>query len=463
MDSKNPDELIEQVKEEQQTRGELAIDALQWFLDDNVGEFFPRDGVVKELSQELGVSTSRANVAISDTVGDIVDPVQQITKHNEKYVGVIEYQVFSDEGAYGYVDFDDRKGKRKRVVCARCVEKYKYDENVTHATQGEGSSDKNATWQQLLNKVTGHYADDHIKPPSDIEPGASLVSGTTIGGNTAYHTGNLADRGAVTITPSTTNQTIPEGFHNGNGFVEGDADLISDNIRDGVTIFGVTGNIDGIPDSALLQYLMDEGSGTTLSDNTENGNSGTLYGAGWQSDTDAVGGYQTTYDGTEDYGEVDGSESIYHNEFTVIITLEWDTVNPNDPPISKGQTAAAEGSTDAQWNLFMDSSENLRFGVFDDSERDDPPASETFSAGTKYQLIGRLSTDNVGVGVDGSIQNEVSRTVGDLNDTSYPITWMRDAERNDFYADGAVGTIEYHDKPLTDVELQDRYDALPWS
>jgi hypothetical protein len=190
MDSKDPEELINQVQQEQETRGELATGALEWFLDGNTGKFFPRGGVVSELSQELDISNDRANVAISDTVGDIVDPVQQITKHNEKYVGVIEYQVFSDEGAYGYIDYDDRKGPRKRVVCARCVEKHEYDENITHATQGEGSSNKNATWQQLLNKVTSHYADEHTKPPSKIKPGASLVSGTTVSGNTAFHAGN---------------------------------------------------------------------------------------------------------------------------------------------------------------------------------------------------------------------------------------------------------------------------------
>jgi len=190
MDSRNPDELIAEVKDKQQTRGELATEALQWFLDGNVGEVFPRGDVVDRLSNELDIPKHQANTAISDTVGDIVDPVQQVVKGDKKYVGVIDYKIFNDEGAYGYVDFDDRKGGRKRVVCARCVEEHKYDENITHATQGEGSSNKDATWQRLLNQVTGHYADNHIKPPSDIEPGASLVSGTTISGNTAFHSGN---------------------------------------------------------------------------------------------------------------------------------------------------------------------------------------------------------------------------------------------------------------------------------
>jgi len=206
MDSWNPDELITEVKEEQQTRGELATEALQSFLDGNVGELFPRGDVVDRLSNELDITNRQANTAISDTVGDIVDPVQQIVKGNKKYVGVIDYKIFNDEGAYGYIDFDDRKGKRKRVVCARCVEKHTYDENINHATQGEGSSNVDATWQQLLNKVTSHYAAQHTTSPSHIEPGASLVSGTTISGNTSFHAGNESTitANSADLTPATT-------------------------------------------------------------------------------------------------------------------------------------------------------------------------------------------------------------------------------------------------------------------
>lgn len=206
MNGKDPQELIQKQNKEQEVRTQLAKDALNWFLDDNIGELFPRGKVVDRLSNELDIPKHQANTAISDTVGDIVDPVQQIVKSNKKYVGVIEYKIFNDEGAYGYIDFDDRKGKRKRVVCARCVEKHTYDENINHATQGEGSSNVDATWQQLLNKVTSHYAAQHTTSPSHIEPGASLVSGTTISGNTSFHAGNESTitANSADLTPATT-------------------------------------------------------------------------------------------------------------------------------------------------------------------------------------------------------------------------------------------------------------------
>lgn len=53
--------------------------------------------------------------------------------------------------------------------------------------------------------------------------------------------GTMANRGAVVITPSTSNQAIPKGFHNGSGYVVGDTDLRASNIVNTANIFGVQG------------------------------------------------------------------------------------------------------------------------------------------------------------------------------------------------------------------------------
>ena len=55
-------------------------------------------------------------------------------------------------------------------------------------------------------------------------------------------TGTMPNRGAVVITPGTAQQAIQAGYHNGAGYVEGDADLVAEKIKKGVDIFGVTGN-----------------------------------------------------------------------------------------------------------------------------------------------------------------------------------------------------------------------------
>ncbi len=55
-------------------------------------------------------------------------------------------------------------------------------------------------------------------------------------------TGTMPDIGQETFTPTTSQQDISLGYHDGTGYVEGDADLVAANILGGVTIFGVAGS-----------------------------------------------------------------------------------------------------------------------------------------------------------------------------------------------------------------------------
>ncbi|OOM81825.1 hypothetical protein CLPUN_08190 [Clostridium puniceum] len=52
--------------------------------------------------------------------------------------------------------------------------------------------------------------------------------------------GTMPNKGAVVITPSVINQPIPLGYHE-NGYVIGDSNLISDNIKANKSIFGIQG------------------------------------------------------------------------------------------------------------------------------------------------------------------------------------------------------------------------------
>lgn len=68
-------------------------------------------------------------------------------------------------------------------------------------------------------------------------------------------TGSIASRGAQTITPGTSNQTIAAGqYLSGTQTIAGDSDLVAGNIKSGVNIFGVTGNYSGVePVYGILQ------------------------------------------------------------------------------------------------------------------------------------------------------------------------------------------------------------------
>ena len=62
---------------------------------------------------------------------------------------------------------------------------------------------------------------------------------------------DVPNQGAQTITPGTSNKTIPAGTYlTGVQTIAGDADLISSNIKSGANIFGVAGNANVVDTSA---------------------------------------------------------------------------------------------------------------------------------------------------------------------------------------------------------------------
>ncbi|MDO8529565.1 MAG: hypothetical protein Q7S18_02770 [bacterium] len=63
-------------------------------------------------------------------------------------------------------------------------------------------------------------------------------------------TGSMANIGQQNITPGIASQTITLGYHDGTGTVSGDADLVSTNIRSGVNIFGIDGNLNVVNTSS---------------------------------------------------------------------------------------------------------------------------------------------------------------------------------------------------------------------
>ena len=78
---------------------------------------------------------------------------------------------------------------------------------------------------------------------------ANAAAGEILSGKTAYVdgtkiTGNITSKAAATYTPTTSDQTIASGqYLSGAQTVKGDANLQSQYIASGVTIFGVQGSL----------------------------------------------------------------------------------------------------------------------------------------------------------------------------------------------------------------------------
>lgn len=113
---------------------------------------------------------------------------------------------------------------------------------------------------KLLKGYTAHGADGEVVTgtctyDSDTQD-ATASDAEILYGKTAYvkgtkKTGTMKNNGAVTGTISTKagQYTVPQGYHDGSGKVGVDsneqAKLIPSNIRDGVSILGVTGTMSG--------------------------------------------------------------------------------------------------------------------------------------------------------------------------------------------------------------------------
>lgn len=73
---------------------------------------------------------------------------------------------------------------------------------------------------------------------------AGYVSSGTSGNSSVSLTASVTTKGATTYTPTTSDQTIASGtYTTGAQTIKGDANLVSSNIKSGVSIFGVNGGL----------------------------------------------------------------------------------------------------------------------------------------------------------------------------------------------------------------------------
>jgi hypothetical protein len=112
--------------------------------------------------------------------------------------------------------------------------------DVGFAEPGSGPS---AGTMHTLNDIMDKMP---VMDDGDGAATANVLEGKTFWGlltaGWGSQTGTMANIGKQDITPGTSAQTINQGYHNGTGTVAGDTDLVADNIRSGVTLFGVAGN-----------------------------------------------------------------------------------------------------------------------------------------------------------------------------------------------------------------------------
>lgn len=169
---------------------------------------------------------------------------------------------------------------------------------------------------------------------------AGYVSNATASTATVTLTGSVTTKAAATITPGTSNQEIASGTYlTGKQTISGDANLIADNIKNGVSIFGVSGTYTGSGGTAASKNVQvavgvnrvattsySEVSGQTLTV-AETGTYD-VYWVGYRSSTSGTNGSQLYISGTA-YGSAQTT-----------FTNNGQTVHLTNVSLTKNQTVA---------------------------------------------------------------------------------------------------------------------------
>jgi hypothetical protein len=199
---------------------------------------------------------------------------------------------------------------------------------------------------------TMHTLDDimGVAPTVDDTNGATradVLAGMTVWGLTAGEwgliTGTMPDNGAVTMVPTTMNQDIAMGYHDGLGYVEGDADLVAGNIISGVNIFGVSGTYPLAPAAKTGQTKCYDASGTEISC-TDTGQDGEYQmGVSWPSPRFADNGDGTVTDNL--------TKLVWLKNANCFSARTWTQALSDANGLAHGSCGLTDGSSAGDWRL----------------------------------------------------------------------------------------------------------------
>lgn len=212
----DPQEIIDRADAVREDVLEHAESGLQFFLEGERGLYEYQDAVegLRErwgFTEQHGMTAQqRVRRITNHLVEDEVDPVQRVPTPETDYVGVVNYQ--EHDWWYEFTEYNDVFGSLRRGVCAICIHDSDVDSQpFTRHTGKHGEPPLPGDDVELAEVLQEHREEEHADVDVDeLEIGATLASGTTVGGNTAIHGGNQSDFNVEAFGTAGTASQVPK-------------------------------------------------------------------------------------------------------------------------------------------------------------------------------------------------------------------------------------------------------------
>lgn len=239
---------------------------------------------------------------------------------------------------------------------------YNFIASNTTATEGSPALDWSADLEGSGHTLTEIYNAYQALIDADNITAADVLFGKIVWINGATTTGAMVNNGAFSLTASSTNQTVAEGYYIGGTLPAAsstDTDLVEGNIKSGIDIFGVIGSfagwLFGSDDASKVLTTASSGAGGGVNGtfNVSNLlNSVIKRGITWGNnlgETGTYSGYPGSGGGLAGLTQANCTGDWYWFEDG---NGDGDAANPNDPEdgICVQQTAVPYSATYNSWN-----------------------------------------------------------------------------------------------------------------
>ena len=230
------------------------------------------------------------------------------------------------------------------------------------------------------------------------------------------------------------------------------ATVLSDDDSDSVMVEIGT----AIPDSAVSQYRIVEGSGTTLNNEFDGQPNATISGATWISNSELSGGWGLDFDGTDIVTIDDFFDFVGNGEqfaFTATVNFSsladnqviWQQSNDTDDYIFTVGAAGDGNSIGAAY--FPDSGDRVEVGNTN-------ATTDRLRVGVNFDAV----NDEIDVAINGEISNDNNERPTQRREDSNTLG----ANNGDEGADMILDNTIWYDGLLTGEEFEQDYQSQPW-